>query len=66
MVDDEGNQTSRNLREQAVVTVIKALYEYTASKQQVALLGIFYINSDSTAYSDVKKIYSVCPVDVDV
>ena len=62
----DGEQVSRNLRSEATVSVIKALYEYDKFEKKVALLGIFYVNSSSNAYSDVKKIYCVSSTDIDL
>lgn len=62
----DGEQVSRNLRADATVSVIKAVYEYSSIGQKVVLLGIFYISSSSNAYSDVKKIYSVSASDIDL
>ncbi|MGN0916147.1 MAG: ATP-binding protein, partial [Succinivibrio sp.] len=64
-VTDEG-QISRNLRSNSVVTVLKSLYEFDISHQKVVLLGVFYINGDSNALSDVKRIYAVANSDIDV
>lgn len=62
----DGEQVSRNLRSEATVSVIKALYEYDNFEKKVVLLGIFYVNSSSNAYSDVKKIYCVSSTDIDL
>lgn len=62
----DGEQVSRNLRSDATVSVIKAVYEYASVGQKVVLLGIFYISSSSNVYSDVKKIYSVSSTDIDL
>lgn len=62
----DGEQVSRNLRSDATVSVIKAVYEYTSIGQKVVLLGVFYISSSSNAYADVKKIYSVSATDIDL
>lgn len=56
---DNGSQISRNARQASVLSMVSAVYEFTASHTQVALLGIFYIIGDSNAYADVHKIYAI-------
>ena len=64
MVD--GTQVTRNLRENSVISAVKAVYEFTSSKRQVVLLGIFSIKGESNANADVRKIYALANQDIDI
>lgn len=64
---DDDKQVCKNLRENSVATVIKAVYKHTTDPNKiVVLLAVFYINGVSNQLSDVRKIYCVSDVDIDI
>lgn len=65
-LSEEETQVSKNLRNGAVVSVIKAVYYHTLSDKKVVLMGVFYINSSSCAISDVKRLYVVGETDISI
>lgn len=51
-----------NKRSKAVVTGLRAMYQYDGGSQ-VTLMAIFYINQPSNAYRDVNKLYFIAEND---
>lgn len=64
--EDENGATSKNLRNNTVVTIIKATYKHTANDRIAVLMGVFYINGNSNQLSDVKKLYIISETDISV
>lgn len=65
-LSDEETQVSKNLRNGAVVSIIKAVYYHTQNDKKVVLIGVFFINSSSCAISDVKRLYIVGETDIGI